>query len=118
MKKICQALFSGLQARRAARLQAQVMAADAYAVRTELLADLAECRRQIQHAESCFDLVTDPAMIESCVYQCRALQARYDALVLQARAQGITAWQMSAAQQQKNRTGWRYGQKKKERCAL
>ncbi len=99
MKNLCQRLFDRLGRARADRQRAQ----QAVAQRTALLQDLAECRCQLHHTEQLFDMVTDPLLLDSCVYQQRALQARYDGLVLQARQLGITAWQKPALPVQKQK---------------
>lgn len=50
-----------------------------------LRGELEDCRRQLNNLESWFDLACDPHTIDCCIYQRRALQARYDGLLLQAR---------------------------------
>lgn len=83
-------LWDHLQAPLRRRRQRAEQLAEADRQRDELLQDLAECRRQLQNIDALFNLVGEPEQIESCVYQYRALQARYDGLVRRARQQGLT----------------------------
>ncbi len=113
MKKLCQAVLARSCRDRAKRQQLQ----QADAQRADLLQDLAECRRRLRHAEQMFDLVTDPVLIDSCVYQRRALQAQYDGILMQARAQGITAWQRPAPAVHKKQRARAAARAQKARCA-
>lgn len=72
-----------LQAR--SQQQQQCEAAQAH---RELIEDLLECRRQMEQADVRFNLLSEPELIESCVYEYRALQVRYDCLVRKARETG------------------------------
>lgn len=76
---------NGLAARRSAA-QAKKERQEALRQRDELIGELRECRLQLEHTDSMFNLVCDPDLVESCIYQYRALQARYDGLLLAARA--------------------------------
>lgn len=62
---------------------------EADAARNALLQELADCRRQLRCAEQQFNMAAEEALIESCVYEYRALLSRYDCLVRRAREQGI-----------------------------
>ncbi len=62
-----------------------------------LRGELEDCRRQLNNLESWFDLACDPHTIDCCIYQRRALQARYDGLLLQARQRFAAASEKEGA---------------------
>ena len=76
---------------RAARRMARQALQVACQQRSELMADLAACRSQLQQADMQFNLAGEPEQVESCIYQYCALQARYQGLMRRARQSGLTA---------------------------
>lgn len=54
-----------------------------------LLAELADLKLQLDAACSQFDLLTDSDRIDACCYQIKSLKIRYDALLREARQQGL-----------------------------
>lgn len=46
---------------------------------------------QLQHVRSAFQQVTDPDLINACVYEMNALQQRYSYLLQQIKAEKLTA---------------------------
>lgn len=54
-----------------------------------LLAELADLKLQLDAACSQFDLLTDSDRIDACCYQIKSLRIRYDALLREARRQGL-----------------------------
>lgn len=63
--------------------------ADIYA--KEVLEDIREVNRQLQEIEVRFNLASDSDLIESLIYEERALRARYTYLLRLAKAKGVTA---------------------------
>lgn len=54
---------------------------------SDLKQELRDCIRALRHNEQVFQLQTDPALIEQCIYERIALQARYRYLLGRARAE-------------------------------
>jgi len=54
-----------------------------------LLADIGALQRELTAVENAFDLVSDESLIEACIYQRKALLARYDHCIRRAKELGL-----------------------------
>jgi hypothetical protein len=56
---------------------------------TQLLADMRDVRRQLENCSALFASETDEDLLDAAIYQMKALRARYDFLLRQAREQKL-----------------------------
>lgn len=56
----------------------------------DILTELQTVRRSLDTVSSRFDSVSDPDMVESCIYEMQALTSRYRYLLRQARALNLS----------------------------
>ena len=56
-----------------------------------LMAELDSAQGELQRAYGQFDLAVEPELVESCVYQISAVQARCNYLIRAIKARGTTA---------------------------
>lgn len=56
-----------------------------------LLKNIEIAKRALDTAYSNFDLVTEPELIDSCIYEVKAMQLKYEYLVNQAKQMNIIA---------------------------
>ncbi|MBE6793201.1 MAG: DUF2508 family protein [Ruminococcaceae bacterium] len=61
-----------------------------------LLEDIREVCRQMEQVKIRFDMQSDADLVDACIYEQAALQARYRYLLEQVRRQGMTAPKMYA----------------------
>ena len=64
--------------------------------RPALLEDIREVCRQMEQVKVRFDMQSDADLVDACIYEQAALQARYRYLLEQVRRQGMTAPKMYA----------------------
>ncbi len=64
-----------------------------------LLEDIREVCRQMEQVKTRFDMQSDADLVDACIYEQAALQARYRYLLEQVRKQGMTAPKMYAEPQ-------------------
>ncbi|HIZ56153.1 MAG TPA: YaaL family protein [Firmicutes bacterium] len=55
----------------------------------DLLMEIAEIRSRIECVKNRFDLLTDPDLIDACIYEMEGLERRYGYLLKRARTLGI-----------------------------
>ena len=63
----------------------------------DILYNMDELRRQLHYARMQFNQATEPELVDACVYEISALQARYDFYLRRARELEITQGQGGAA---------------------
>ncbi|QUH29490.1 YaaL family protein [Vallitalea guaymasensis] len=56
-----------------------------------LLKNIEITKRALDTAYSNFDVVTDPELIDSCIYEVKAMQLKYEYLINQAKQMNIIA---------------------------
>ncbi|GKX30631.1 hypothetical protein SH1V18_31110 [Vallitalea longa] len=56
-----------------------------------LLKNIEIAKRALDTAYSNFDIVTDPELIDSCIYEVKAMQLKYEYLINQAKQMNIIA---------------------------
>ena len=73
------------------RKQLKMTAQERQQENQRLLAEYYDTLIQLRHVRSAFQQVTDPDLINACVYEMNALQQRYTVLLQRIKAEKLTA---------------------------